>query len=738
MAHNVLIKAYIHRYNYVILGGYVNFSFNRFSLSIITITLLNAFTGCSVSPQPFKKETIVQSAQDDLYFLAQDQSEQKSFTLATAIKQGIDFNREKRVKLMEAAIAHQQIDLLKYDFLPQLTTSAGYSLRDNYAASASTAFEGGTPNGLESNPNYYVSQSKKQVNAGITFSWNILDFGLSYVRSEQQADKYLIEKERERKVNHNITQEIRKAYYQAVTSEELLKRINPLMREVRQALRDSEKVKRLRLKSPMEALTYERELLDILRDLNILQKTFISSRIELAELLGLKPNTKFELTEKVQDNYNILDIPFKLSTMEKIALENRPEILESRYKERISEKELSAVTLKMLPGLSFNTGHNYNDSSYLLNNGWNTVGVDVTWNLFNIFKHGPMSESANANIMLAREQKLALSLAVITQVHLSVLKYKQSINEYKLSKEYLDVSQEIYKQALNTNKLNMSSKLVIIKEKLSFLLATLRHSSAYANMQNSYGRIYASLGINKDSDVTYKTDYTPKVVLTPQEIQKNELLLQEERKKVLKQLKERLKRKEQEKIKEQKRLKLIQDAKLRKLKKLKQQKRDRDEKIASIEKRKNELLEKISQLEKSNALQKIAQEIKNVKEKINLLKNPKKVTPSVEASDVDFSIHRMNAPKEIIKVPQIPKITTVKKPIVTKKTVVPTQEKQVPPKETIVTLYPGDTLFIGNHTEHTVKDGEKIWDISKMYNYKVRAILKHNSWLFVQNRVTYK
>jgi len=40
----------------------------------------------------------------------------------------------------------------------------------------------------------------------------------------------------------------------------------------------------------------------------------------------------------------------------------------------------------------------------------------------------------------------------------------------------------------------MNSRLVFIKEKLNYILATLRHSSSYANVQNSYGRIFASLG----------------------------------------------------------------------------------------------------------------------------------------------------------------------------------------------------------------------------------------------------
>ena len=473
-------------------------------LSFITTLIV---TGCSVVPQPWETSEIKEASRQELMVLNEIKEIAKPVSLNDAIYRGITNNRQKRVKMMETALSEKQFDLLQYEMLPSLTTNAGYSARDNYAASASAVFEDGTPSGLD-DPTYSISQSKQQTTAGITFSWNVLDFGLSYVKAKQQSDRFLISKEEERKVIFNITQEIRRAYYQAVTAEKLLNSIRPLMNEVKVALQDSDRVRKLRLKSPLESLTYQRELLDVLRDLMILEKTLISSKLELSELMGLKPGTKFELEEKVQNSYFVPSVPFSLPTMEKIALENRPEILESRYKERISEKELSAVMLSMLPGVSFDAGYSYNDSEYLLNSNWYSLGANVTWNLFNVFKYGAMSDNAEAKKLLEKERKLAISLAVITQVHLSSIRYQQASDEYELSKKYLEVSQGIYDQAVNANQLDMNSDLVFIKEKLSHLLATLRHSAAYANMQNSYGRMYASMGINKDSDVEYQQDNT--------------------------------------------------------------------------------------------------------------------------------------------------------------------------------------------------------------------------------------
>ena len=469
-------------------------------ISIITSFVL---TGCSVKPEIISKEEIKQDVKKDLDVLNRVvQQVVKPISLDEAIQRGLDHNLQKRVKILETALAQQQLDLVYYDMLPSLTASAGLSERNNYAASASTSFVNGEPQPLGSNPSYSVSQEKQRTTADLTFSWNILDFGLSYVRAEQQADKFLIAQEKQRKVEHSLTQEIRRTYFEAVSAQDLLKRIQPMMVEVKKALEDSKKMQEQRVtKTPMESLSYQRELLDILRSLHTLENSLISSKIELAELMGLKPGVEFELADKVEKDYEIPNIDMKLEDMERLALENRPELAESRYQERISEKEITAAKLKMLPGINLSTSLSYENSDYLLNNDWYSYGANVSWNLLNIFKASEMNKLAKTQVEIAKEQKLALSMAVLSQVHLSIVKFNQAKKEYSLAKEYLNVADDIYDLTKIENEVNVNSRLILIKEKLNNILATLRYSASYANVQNSYGRIFASLGINENEKV---------------------------------------------------------------------------------------------------------------------------------------------------------------------------------------------------------------------------------------------
>ena len=469
---------------------------NNYKIILSSVVAGILLTGCSVAPKPILQEYIKEDVENNLQYLDKiSQPITKPITLEEAITRAIENNLSKKLDLLSTALAEQKIDIVAFEALPSLTTKAGYSERNNYAASSSVPFIDGEPGELTNS--YSVSQDKKSSTAGVSFSWNVLDFGLSYVRANQQSDRFLIAKEKERKSIHNIKEEVRNTYYQAVSADELLNSIQPIMKEVQKALDDSEKMTKLNLDSPIKSLTYQRELLEVIRSLNTLEENLVKSKTELSKLMGLKPRTHFELAEKIQDKYKLPTVEIPVETLEKYALENRPELQETRYQERISQDEVKAVMLKMLPGIDLNAGYSSDNSKYLLNNDWISYGASVSWNLMSVFNSNLNHKLAETQIELAKQQKLALSMAVISQVHISLLDFEQAKKDYRLSEKYFGVAKEIYKIIENENALDVNGNLSLIKEKLNYLISNLRLSSSYAKVQNSYGKVISSVG-NED------------------------------------------------------------------------------------------------------------------------------------------------------------------------------------------------------------------------------------------------
>ena len=88
--------------------------------------------------------------------------------------------------------------------------------------------------------------------ADLTASWNILDFWVSYFNAKQQADKVLVAEEQRRRVMQTLFQDVRRAFWRALSAQRLSGDIRETIREAQNALESSRKSEQLR--SPIDAL----------------------------------------------------------------------------------------------------------------------------------------------------------------------------------------------------------------------------------------------------------------------------------------------------------------------------------------------------------------------------------------------------------------------------------------------------------------------------------------------------
>ncbi len=459
-------------------------------LLIVFICLV--LVACARSPKVIDAETLSISIAEEIAELEIDAS-LKNIDLHTAIAIAVRNNRDLRISVMESALSQSQRDLQKFDMLPDIALNAGYSEFTELQPSTSQSAENdmGDVNALDGTESYTISRGKGLETRNIEFTWNALDFGLSYIRAGQQADRYLIAKELERKAIQNITRDIIRSYWKAQASENLLEKLNPLLKRVEDALADSQYIEELLISAPMDSLLYQKELLDVQRTLQTQQRALINSKNELATLMGLLPGEKFTLADN--DTY-LTNINMDIQSMEEIALLSRPELMESRYQKRISSKDTRAAMLALIPSLKFNAAYGYTDNDLLLNQDTTEYGASIGGNLFDIFSIGATRKASKANEELISERHLAIAMTVLSQVHLSNINYDLAIEEYDTAQRYLDVAQRISKQVQNAQKVSRFGELEVIREEASLLVAELRKDLAFSEMQHSIGQIYASIG----------------------------------------------------------------------------------------------------------------------------------------------------------------------------------------------------------------------------------------------------
>ena len=467
-------------------------------INIISIFLLLVLTSCARNIEPIKKSEIFNSAIEDIKKIEEIKKNNLNWDknleidLYTAIALSIKNNKELRVKLLENALSKRQIDKVKFEMLPALAANAGYSGSDYYKATTSATVPDSDRAG-SIGEDFSTSSNRDLLNQDIGFTWNALDFGLSYIKAGQNADRYLISEENETKAAHNIVREVIRSYWNSMSAEKMLKKYDPLLLSVNEALNDSKKIEELLLTKPMDALLYQKELLDIQRALQTQKQSFIDAKIQLGTLMGLLPNQKFKLVE-TKDPLNVLDMT--LEEMEVHALQNRPELMENHYEERISVEQTKAGILSLLPGLNLNAAYTSTSNDFVAQQTNGQFGATIGANLLNVFNYSTIKKINETNTEVIREQRLALSMTVLSQVHIAKIDYELALEEFETARRYYEVSKKITEQVQNAQKIARFGKLEVIREQASLLVAELRYDIAFTKLQHSIGQIYSSAGID--------------------------------------------------------------------------------------------------------------------------------------------------------------------------------------------------------------------------------------------------
>ena len=149
-------------------------------------------------------------------------------------------------------------------------------------------------------------------------------------------------------------QQTRQAWWQAAGAQMLESKIEPVLEMARQALEDSRKVENERLRSPLQALHYQRQLLDIVRQLESVRDELAQAKPRLAAIMNLEPGQAYTVAPA-----SSLDVPrlgLSLARIEEKALLQRPELVEAQYQERIGVLETRKAMARLLPGLELGVG----------------------------------------------------------------------------------------------------------------------------------------------------------------------------------------------------------------------------------------------------------------------------------------------------------------------------------------------------------------------------------------------
>jgi len=454
-----------------------------------------ALSACgTISPAALEQQALVQTNQADRKAAQQYvEAINGPLTLDDAIARALKYNLERRTRLMEEALALNQLEVGKLDMLPKLMAQAGYTDRSNEKATYSSKYTPIAELSDFKSSSYSTERSHNTTDLGLT--WNLLDVGIGYYASKQQADRVLIAAEKRRKAMHLLMQDVRTAYWRAAAAQKLRSEVSKTLAMAEEALVDSRKVEAERICNPLDALRYQRQLLENLRLLEAIEQELSIAQVELATLINAPVGQPIPIAEtqlSLADD-RVLKLP--LERLEQVALEQNADLREQHYNSRIAREEVRKTMARMFPNLSFNYGFKYDSDRYLVHNNWNEAGVQLSFNLFNLFTGPTQIKLAEAGVTLADQRRVATQMAVVMQVHLARLQLANARSQFARADAIYSTDQKIAEQVRNRASAQAQSQLDQVANETTAILSLLRRYQALAQVHTAENRLMANLGI---------------------------------------------------------------------------------------------------------------------------------------------------------------------------------------------------------------------------------------------------
>lgn len=378
------------------------------SFSLILLAFLLFTAGCSNQPYDIK------ARQAELLGDAAD-IETLDLTLDEAISRAMAANVDLRVSALEVLAAENNTSLEKLAAMPEFTLAGGYQGRSNEGASSSRSLLTGRQS-LE--PSVSADQYRKTLD--LDMRWNLLNVVQTVYRSKIAGNTAKAAAERHAQVEASILRDVQAAYGRAFVAQEQGAALEDLLAQANVHLDKMSQARADDLLSMEEEASGSAELIRAMQNAQDLKQQAMLAETELKGLLSLPQHVDLILHDPGTANAgakNLLSADIK--ALEAEAVDARPEMREARLAMESAGLDMRREILESVPGAELFMRLSRDSNSFLEDSRWASFSLTIAENLTSLFTLPARYRAAKNTATLEQERALALSVAVITQVHLA-------------------------------------------------------------------------------------------------------------------------------------------------------------------------------------------------------------------------------------------------------------------------------------------------------------------------------
>lgn len=329
---------------------------------------------------------------------------------------------------------------------------------------------------------YVNINNSSEINSDLKSTWNLLDVSSSVYQSRDKEKRSVLAYEQSRKVIHNLLQETRSLYWKSLMAQKLIpvmdEMIEFMVLEVDQMNINAKQMAEVGKNPSTEELMKKREYMEEVRKLSELKRDIETAETRLASLMGFHPSTEFKLVGKEYGNFALPSMKSDLSTLEWLALTNRPEL---RMHDEVAMKSQLKIAKKEFEGQD-----KYKNNPKAYNRIWAEKGNEVGLSILEDVKNANRSD-----LVALRRQRM--SSLVLSQVYVSWARYVSTVEDYQIAMEIAGISEDIaeditYAKGIRDSKSHLEASRAILDEAKAY--------RSYIEVQDSLGNLYSSIGMD--------------------------------------------------------------------------------------------------------------------------------------------------------------------------------------------------------------------------------------------------
>ncbi|MFO1318243.1 MAG: TolC family protein [Burkholderiales bacterium] len=448
---------------------------------VVVLSLVGGCGGFSATKAPTERDVARRAARHLQVIRAQSPVPLGPLTFEDAVARALAFNLDLRVAALEEAVARGNVDLADLDKLPDLLLTAGYTHRDKPAGFASDGGRG----------------QRVKLARSAELSWDVLDFGIAYLRSLQAEDALAIQRETRRRMANQIINDVRTAYWTVVLGRRRLADSAGIQRDLESAQKVAERLAALGLQDPLVGLNYRDGLIDLKRQIRTYQVELEAAEGQLGRLLNLHPRQRIDVApgDPPPDHEALLD--YDRGGLEEAALMLRSELREADHTLRSRRLDILRAYVQMVPSLRLRWGSLYDNTSTLAANHWSEAGFNTSLSLLNLASMVLRARQARDGAAVADLRRLSISLAILEQVGTSQERLRALAADHALAREAAAVRREIHEKRMNRLPTDVGEELERARAAVAALSTQLREDRAYTTLQTAYGNLLSAIGIDQ-------------------------------------------------------------------------------------------------------------------------------------------------------------------------------------------------------------------------------------------------